>query len=1077
MLLTDLFQLLMDAQATGQGCGTDQICSGSAFSSIVAAFATEGYWMQADLISHLLWTDLGVWAPILYAVSALMGMFGVAMGMPPKTYIWFFIGPGLYHWLLSSTVPVHGVEWRVAGVPQDQREVWRMAEVGLLNSWLYRRISIGFSFSFTDGITADIEVSNVDGPSEPVYVAWFFAWYDELISETVQRMIDWTGVSSAIDNDVGSGATSVPIFTMFDIARGGDIYTYRNNSGAPEGVRWYLLSDLKWGMLEDITGARMHNADLRDAFITFMSSECGEILADYINPESYVASRNASAQNLPQSIFYTGSTDGSAFTKVNYHPLSAALRAQEVPIMPSVMNLFKGYGPARGVDDSSFRRFFNNSLGDTLAEVVSSGSYFNCEDFFTIVVNGFRWEAGHIYHQLAYKHQPTVGPEEVIYSLFYGWDIRCPAGVNCAGGFRPSTIELRSYLQDLVLVYLIRNEMKLAPKVLYNPRYSAGQNIERFADTHQATIGSKNKYGELYTWATLLPYVQGVLIYFLCIAYPVACVLIVVPGWHKMLFTWMSFWAWAKMWDLGFAIVKTLERTVWALVGNNSKGRGLSGLVMEMQAMGKIDVMCDFGDFRTDGIGCSVPRVCDGACGGGAVTGLKDLWQIFDRAILLSGVQDLDLANAYYIYIMAALYMSVPVVTGQMVLGAKAGSAGLVNNMIGGVSGEAGRAATAGFQNELTQQAKSAGAAVQQTGYLQGMRGSALTSQALAAGNIATVEDAKGFVGAATREAYDQMIGARHATAESQNAALSMSDKAMGQIIGRLPGANEGPPAGGPGSGGKPTHKGMAAGAEKAWDMASAAMSYDAAQAKNADLVNMQTLRADVSLGTAAGQIMGKGYGLAQSRWTAGAHLAGENSAWAKKNDYANAVSGELGAMGVSAGVLDPGPKPVHFEGTAAQGWLGRENKSLMNFASGHGSPYFQMAQGMISTMNSTVGPDAIKQMAQIWTPNNMMPFSQDGREYMGRAMANTATDFVRGGYSGGEHFNATMGGLTPSRGWGDSNYRNNFTGSDRQRPIFDRSSNPARGPDGNAVGPFTGVAQQVQPILQQQMKHIPNGQ
>ena len=84
---------------------------------------------------------------------------------------------------------------------------------------------------------------------------------------------------------------------------------------------------------------------------------------------------------------------------------------------------------------------------------------------------------------------------------------------------------------------------------------------------------------------------------------------------------------------------------------------------------------------------------------------------------------------------MAALYMAVPAVTGQMVLGAKAGAASLVGTAIGGVSGEGGKAAGGGYTGALTTRAKQAEQNVLQAATGKSHRQSGLAARAIAAQN------------------------------------------------------------------------------------------------------------------------------------------------------------------------------------------------------------------------------------------------------------------------------------------------------------------------------------------------------
>ena len=78
-----IFDLLILAQgAPGQaaapylGCPPGAICPASEFEAVSAAWATMGYWVQADIIHYLVDTDFGLWAPLLYCIAAAGGFIG-----------------------------------------------------------------------------------------------------------------------------------------------------------------------------------------------------------------------------------------------------------------------------------------------------------------------------------------------------------------------------------------------------------------------------------------------------------------------------------------------------------------------------------------------------------------------------------------------------------------------------------------------------------------------------------------------------------------------------------------------------------------------------------------------------------------------------------------------------------------------------------------------------------------------------------------------------------------------------------------------------------------------------------------
>ena len=703
---------------------------GNVYNAISAALATQGLWIQADIIYWFGSSALGHWAPLLYLFAAMAGMISMVLGQPPRNYVWYFMGPALFHWLLYTTTPVHGVMW---GAPmgssenevRQMREVWKLAEPGLKNS----------NYVMRNGIT----VSNDKPPSDTAEVATMFAWYDELLSSQIRWFINWTGVYYQHQNTSASST---------------NLCGYAGSLGIDQ-TAWHVLSNVKWEVLEDITSARAHSVHTRDAFVQFMASECGDILKDNIVQSNYIAAQNSPGNTLRRDKDLKSVLDARANNSGTpaYEKLTKALSTMAIPTPRPLYRLL-------GIDDNargSYRKFLD-SVGTNSREIekrIAKGRV-SCDIYFWMMVNAFRWEAGHVYWQAVTRKELGRGEDDpndieagtmrdqVVYALLYGWDVK-REDRQCM-----DFEEQNYFVVDLALVHLIRNEFAVAPQVV-NRRHSSSEQSIQAVEGQARTVGSKSKYGELYTWARMIPYLQGVLLYFLAIAYPFACVMMVVPGWHKTLFTWASFYAWAKLWDLGFAIVTAIERSIWATIGNSPDVASINGHIAKMQDAAKVTVSCSENNTTIIGDGaCSVPAVI----GGGGTT-WEQVVQIFDKSLLFSSALDYDLLNSYYIYIMAALYFAVPAVTGQLVLGARSGAAGMVNSMIGGVSGQAGGQAGQAFTAR----------------YLTGLRGAETNFQQQTAGK-------------SQRKHGGQLAAAELSTQAMQQGISEGHSSQMGQIEG-----------------------------------------------------------------------------------------------------------------------------------------------------------------------------------------------------------------------------------------------------------------------------------------------------
>jgi hypothetical protein len=74
------------------------------------------------------------------------------------------------------------------------------------------------------------------------------------------------------------------------------------------------------------------------------------------------------------------------------------------------------------------------------------------------------------------------------------------------------------------------------------------------------------KQFEILTLIHSLPYLQGLLLYFLSLSFPFFAVLLLIPGRAQAFLLWFGLWAWAKFWDVGWSIVMLLEQFLWSML-------------------------------------------------------------------------------------------------------------------------------------------------------------------------------------------------------------------------------------------------------------------------------------------------------------------------------------------------------------------------------------------------------------------------------------------------------------------------------------------------------------------------------
>ena len=867
-------------------CGPSN-CPGSAYQLVTAAWANIGYMTHSDFLYFVSETGFGSWAPLLYVVGAIGALFGVAMNNPPRNYTWFLLGPAIFNFLIFTTTPVAGVAWRVAGRYMPMKDVWKDAETGLANTILVKRV----------GISVDRD----NGPGGQYKVAWGLAFLDGLFSSTANRIIEWVGIGR--QEGSGGGNTNLA-----------------QKEGNGEGP-WYILSNLKWGMLENIVGVQARDPDVRDALVTFLASECGDQFKKGVDTGQYAAASQSRGATLPAAVLKDGgggqSFTGTALTFGDYKRFVHGLDTEVVPTPRSIIRLFN-----QPDEQGSFKQFTSKwSGGGNPADDSGRTVEIVCSEYLWTIIQALRWESGHAYWQLVRSAPNGFSRNQMLQSLFYGWDIRKVEGAGYA-----NSVELENFTKQLIFVYMLRNELLFAPQITETgQRFAPSEQTRNFSESYVRQQGSRSKSAELYNWAVMMPHLQGILTYLVVVSYPFAVMLMVIPGYWKAFFTWVTFLAWIKTWDIGFAIVHTLERSVWAMIGNHSSMARVANLVIQTaEKVGTVNVGQSCGGGNNLSELCAVPDVKEEK-----ILTQPNAWGLLDKSLLLTGSADLDLANGYYIYIMAALYFAVPAVSGQLVLGAKAGLGNLATQGISGPATEAGTAAKQGTVGEAANRLATNKDSLSQSAMAKAHRNSGFVMQQLEAANsgldadlTASQLDNKGRglqTGAEGRRMRAESFGSR------QSVVSGVADFASAFAGG----------SGGGGGGQGGAGSGIRAKGAKAYNALVASqkdhLTHDAlgAQARS------NNFGASASWSRSHLGMYSSGMRDYAGKLGAQAEFAAQSSAWEAKNDFATHVSGVGGVAGFNPGSLAPGPKPTDAMGLTMSGNLGNDASSAARYSSG----------------------------------------------------------------------------------------------------------------------------------------------
>jgi hypothetical protein len=904
-------------------------CPGSQFSPIASAWANIGYMTHADMLYLVSFTKFGLWGPLLFAAAAIGALVGVAINTPPRTYMWFMLGPAIFSFLTGTTQKVRGVDWTVAGEPQDMAQVWRDAETGMANTELVRRL----------GIT----VKRDKAPTQEYDVATGMLFFDELFSTSTNILVKWSGLY----NLEGNGSA--------------DSNLAKRDTGIGAEGPWYLLSNMKWGMLENMVGVTARSANVRDALVTFLGSECGDAFKLAINDGAYMAASQSRGAVIPLTVFETGNGDGEntfngdALRSEQYQQAVQDMDVTSLPTPRALRHLFEDKqlgGFARFMDLYDARPGSPSPF-----QTAGRDQSIVCSEYLYTLIQALRWEAGHSYHQLIRSSPRGLNRQQFLDNLFYGWDIRARVGEEYA-----KEREMVGFVKMVILSYMFRNELLYAPPVTKtNGRFSPSDQARSYSEAYVRTIGSKSKFAEIYQWAVMMPHIQGILLYLILASYPFVCMVMIIPGYWKGFFTWVAFFAWVKIWDIGFAVVQVLERSVWAMIGNSSNSARIAQMLIQTaDQAGSIGVSCADGSDGMNiqkaapgqdalqGMGleglCPVPRVCsvtslDIPCNGtGAYQEPNKAWFLLDKILLVGSGLDLDVANGYYVYIMSALYFAVPAVTGQFVLGAKAGAASMVGSMISPMAGEAGKAAGTGYQHQAVAAAQTNRDSLAQAAYGKAMRTPGnMAAQALDAQNRSLDMEAESGLLRGKQNALK--LGAEalgnvaksHSLSNDLAASVISSGADAGRILGapfaRMLGTAKSGTGGGTGTGELGAFATVLNNAGLKVPLIKSQMSALGAE------VNSSANGANLQWDQDRLGMMRSGLNAMPQRLQAGAEYQASMAAWEAKNEFAAHVSSAAGIAGMNAGNLAPGQKPADYAGMGMNGDLGSSASSRLSYA------------------------------------------------------------------------------------------------------------------------------------------------
>lgn len=492
----------------------------SAGTMMAAALETVGYYSQAQILqdlSEMISTlgaliYLGVISSIILTV-ALMGNY--------RSALWMLVGPPLFVWL--SGVEVNGVSNRTAGAGVE----WQFG-------------------TFKDpGFKQQLLNEAEPTVGQPGQVSYFFHKYNLLISEGVQELIE-----IVTNKDTLAQMQFMTRQRLLEELVGVEI----DNSG------WRSLGNFFiFHCASELTSARIIARAQR--IPSYKSEpEYGAAKSHYC---SYFDVRNkplppGAAQDYVWSLWQTGDEPLNNVTKADN---LNGIQADHPHVSCFQMYKWLFRGARREVQE----------LGEMIAKTAFSPASWSTRgkeiwDRAVLAV----WQILTTTKEV--EHRRTQGEDE------------CPLNLDD----QTATIDAQfEQVARLIAAFAMRKQLS-SPTDSFLTKLASGaggivpsgtgpqegqvsppQKQESLARQRQGEFAVARKY-EAFALLTLLPYVQGLILYALSVMYPFFCLFVIAPGRASGLFTWMALWAWAKSWDVGFAMVMVADNLLWELMPHAS---------------------------------------------------------------------------------------------------------------------------------------------------------------------------------------------------------------------------------------------------------------------------------------------------------------------------------------------------------------------------------------------------------------------------------------------------------------------------------------------------------------------------
>ncbi|MCC6220640.1 MAG: hypothetical protein IT291_05280 [Deltaproteobacteria bacterium] len=480
---------------------------GSVGTLVAAGLETAGHHLQAEFLKILdagLASDLGA---LLYVISVISALVCIAVGGRYKFGAWLLIGPALYWWVISTRVESYGAKW-VFGDRQHSTEMVFKSVEGVADG--------------KSQIANNSSKESDKNELKPVKVAQVFAIWNNFVSSLMR------GLTSALYlTDVKSDVSFVQ-----------------------RAERYVKLFNLK---VEDPEVEKFLK-------LITLGPKCVEYYG--LQQALYIGAR-------------TEHENEAIRAKLKQIDSQVTITRQDENY-PIIEELYKG-----------------NYFGEGVKELKEA---YVCRDLWDLAILALKNEANKLVSRVADAGRVQgLEQKDVLKDLGKKFN---PNGELCnykdeMGNEASLSEQECSDQQVLIMVNAIAVKLFMESAKEINPslaQLSLSRHLRIESDKHPYNKmypndpGKKDHFdvsrdlrhlapgyeyvgkGEYLSAVLALPYLQGIVLYFLSLSFPFFSFALIIPGRHRTFFTWMALWFWAKSWDFGYAVVMIIDELLYALL-------------------------------------------------------------------------------------------------------------------------------------------------------------------------------------------------------------------------------------------------------------------------------------------------------------------------------------------------------------------------------------------------------------------------------------------------------------------------------------------------------------------------------